>query len=198
MLSSSHGDIRTLAVTSTQPKEGKTVVSASLAASMAMTGRRVLLIDSDLRRAQVHKIFGTPTSPGMSNVLAGAAKPSAALIESSVPGLFLMPAGDHPGGSELLDTEAVRQLLDGLHKVFDLIVLDCPPVMALADASIVANVATSVLFVVGSGSTNTEAARTAIDRLSSVQAQVVGVVLNNAKVSRNSSYGYSYYAEGAA
>jgi capsular exopolysaccharide synthesis family protein len=199
MLSSSHGDIRTLAVTSTLPKEGKTVVSASLAASMAMTGRRVLLIDSDLRRAQVHKIFETRTSPGMSDVLAGAAKPSAALIESSVPGLFLMPAGEHPGGSELLDTEAVRQLLDGLHKVFDLIVLDCPPVMALADASIVANVATSVLFVVGSGSTNTEAARAAIDRLSSVQAQVVGVVLNNAKVSRTSSYGYSYYeAEGAA
>jgi capsular exopolysaccharide synthesis family protein len=199
MLSSSHGDIRTLAVTSTVPKEGKTVVSASLAASMAMTGRRVLLIDSDLRRAQVHKIFGTRTSPGMSEVLAGAAKPSAALIESSVPGLFLMPAGEHPGGSDLLDTEAVRQLLDGLHQVFDVIVLDCPPVMALADASIVANVATSVLFVVGSGSTNSEAARTAIDRLASVQAQVVGVVLNNAKVSRHSSYGYTYYeAEGAA
>jgi capsular exopolysaccharide synthesis family protein len=199
MLSSSHGDIRTLAVTSTVPKEGKTVVAASLAASMAMTGRRVLLIDSDLRRAQVHKVFGTRTSPGMSEVLAGTAKPSAALIESSVPGLFLMPAGEHPGGSDLLDTEAVRQLLEGLHQIFDLIVLDCPPVMALADASIVANVATSVLFVVGSGSTNTEAARTAIDRLASVQAQVVGVVLNNAKVSRNSSYGYSYYeAQGAA
>jgi polysaccharide biosynthesis transport protein len=199
LLSSGYGDIRTLAVTSTMPKEGKTVVAASLAASMAMTGRRVLLIDSDLRRARLHEVFGTRTSPGMSEVLAGAAKPSAALIESSVPGLFLMPAGHHPGGSDLLDTDAVRQLLEGLHQVFDLIVLDCPPVMALADASIVANVATSVLFVVGSGSTNTTAARAAIDRLASVQAQVVGVVLNNAKVSRNPSYGYSYYeAEGAA
>jgi capsular exopolysaccharide synthesis family protein len=198
MLSSRYGDIRTLAVTSTVPKEGKSVVAASLAASMAMTGRRVLLIDSDLRRAQVHKIFGIRTSPGMSDVLAGVAKPSAALVESSVPGLFIMPAGEHPVGSDLLDTEAVRQLLEGLHQVFDLIVLDCPPVMALADASIVANVATSVLFVVGSGRTSREAARGAIDRLASVQAQVVGVVLNNAKLGRSSSYSYSYYAEGAA
>jgi capsular exopolysaccharide synthesis family protein len=199
MLSAEHGDIRTLAVTSTMPKEGKTVVAASLAASMAMTGRRVLLVDADLRRAQVHKIFGSRTSPGLAEVLAGEAKPSAALVESSVAGLFLMPAGEHRGAADLLDPEAVRQLLEGLHQVFDLIVLDCPPVMALADASIVASVANSVLFVVGAGRTNTESARAAIDRLASVQAHVVGVVLNNAKVSRSSGYGYSYYqAEGAA
>jgi capsular exopolysaccharide synthesis family protein len=192
ILSAEHGDVRTLAVTSTVPKEGKTIVAASFAASMAMAGRRVLLIDADLRRAQVHKIFGTRVSPGMSEVLAGEAKPSEALIESSVPGLFVMPAGTH-AGSDVLATEAVRQLVDGLHQIFDLIVLDCPPVMAVADASIVANVATSVLFVVGAGSTNTEAARAAIDRLTSVQAQVVGVVLNKATGSAGSTYGYSSY-----
>jgi capsular exopolysaccharide synthesis family protein len=193
IVSAQHGDVRTLAVTSTVPKEGKTVVAASFAASMAMAGRRVLLIDADLRRAQVHKIFATRISPGMSEVLAGEAKPSEALIESEVPGLFLMPAGTHAGGSDLLATEAVRQLVEGLHQIFDLIVLDCPPVMAVADASIVANVATSVLFVVGAGSTNTEAARAAIDRLASVQAQVVGVVLNKATASTGSPYGYSSY-----
>jgi len=193
ILSAEHGDVRTLAVTSTMPKEGKTIVAASFAASMAMAGRRVLLIDADLRRPQVHKIFGTRVSPGMSDVLAGESKPSETLIESSVPGLFLMPAGAHAGGSNLLATEAVGQLVDGLHQIFDLIVLDCPPVMAVADASIVANVATSVLFVVGAGSTNTEAARAAIDRLASVQAQVVGVVLNKATASGSSPYGYSSY-----
>jgi capsular exopolysaccharide synthesis family protein len=189
--------MKTLAVTSTMPKEGKTVVAASLAASIAMTGRRVLLVDADLHRAKLHEVFGIPASPGLANILSGTAKPSDALVESSISGLFLMPAGAHSSPSGLMDTEAVRGLVDGLSQVFDIIVLDCPPAMALADASIVANVANSVLFVVGAGRINTEAARTALDRLASVQAQVVGVVLNNAKIRRNSPYGYAYEVEGA-
>ncbi len=198
LLSAAHRDMKTFAVTSTMPKEGKTVVAASLAASMALTGRRVLLVDADLHRAQVHKVFGTRESPGLANILSGAAKPSDALVESSIRGLFLMPAGDHSGPSDLIDTEAVRRLVDGLSQVFDIVVLDCPPTMALADASIVANVADSVLFVVGSGRTNAESARAAIDRLVSVQAQIVGVVLNDAKIGRRSTYGYAdYQVEGA-
>ena len=193
MLSAAHGDVRTLAVTSTVPKEGKTVVASSLAASIAMTGRRVLLLDGDLHRPQVHKIFGVPIAPGVGNVLAGTAKPSDALIESSISGLFVMPAGDRAEAGELLDTGSVTRLVQGLGQVFDVVVLDSPPVMALADASIVANVADSVVFVVGSGVTNSEAVRAAIERLTSVQAHVIGVVLNNAKVSRGSAYGYHYY-----
>ena len=141
-------------------------------------------------------MFGIRVSPGLANILSGDAKPSDALVESSVNGLFLMPAGDHSGLSDLMDTEAVRRLVDGLGQVFDIVVLDCPPAMALADASIVANVASLDSSWSDPASTNTEAARAAIERLASVQAQIVGIVLNNAKIGRNSAYGYTYQVEG--
>ena len=193
MLSPALSEVRTLAVTSTSPREGKTLVAASLATSIAMTGRRVLLVDGDLRRPQVHTLFGVRPSPGLANILAGDTKPSEALVESPFKGLFLMTAGERTEArGELLETEAVSRLVDGLSQVFDVVILDCPPVMALADASIVANAASSVLFVVGAGTT-TDAARAAVDRLSSVQAQIVGVVLNNSKMSGKADYGYAYY-----
>ena len=121
--------------------------------------------------------------------------PCAALSQENFAGELTRPIDRDGIGWVLLAAETIRQLVDGLQQIFDLIVLDCPPVMAVADASIVANVATSVLFVVGAGSTNTEAARAALDRLASVQAQVVGVVLNKATASGSSTYGYSPYYE---
>ncbi len=149
---------------------------------MAMGSRRVLLIDADLRSPQLHRIFDIAKSPGLSDVIAGKVRPSAALVESSVRGLFILPAGAEVASpTDLLDSKRLNELIQGFIRVFDVVVLDCPPVMAVSDASIIANAVSSVLFVVGSG-TNSEAAQIAMDRLASVQAQVIGVVLNKAKV----------------
>jgi capsular exopolysaccharide synthesis family protein len=185
---------RSLAVTSTGPGEGKTVVARNLALSMAMAGRRVLLVDADLRRPQQHRVFAIPQSPGLSEVLLGQAKPSEVLFESPIEGLYVLTAGASVASpADLLDSESLNKLIQGFTQVFDLVVLDCPPVLAVADASIIANAAASVLFVVGSGATTREAAQLAIDRLASVQAQVVGVVLNKMKIDRMSEYSYSNY-----
>jgi len=172
---------RSIAVTSSIAGEGKSMVASNLAASMARGGRRVLLVDADFRRPQLHRTFNTPRSPGLSEVLRGDVKVDAASVESAVPGLFILPAGVSVGNPDLLDNERLRILIQSFSQLFDVVVLDSPPVLAVADAAIIANAASSVVFVVGSGTTTREAARVATDRLTAVQAQVVGVVLNKAK-----------------
>lgn len=184
---------RALAVTSTESGEGKTAIASGLAASMAKAGRRVLLVDADMRRSRMHKVFGVAASPGLSNIMAGTAKPSEALFETSLKGLYVLPAGAGVANpSDLLDKDRLVTLIQGFTQVFDVIVLDCPPLMALADASIIANAASAVVFVIKSG-TNRGRARVAVERLRAVQAEVMGVVLNKAKIDRLSGYHYPYY-----
>jgi capsular exopolysaccharide synthesis family protein len=140
-----------MAVTSANPGEGKTMVAANLAVSMARAGRRVLLIDADLRRPQLHDMFSVARSPGLSDVMTDEVKPSGALRETAIAGLFILSAGtDMASSTDVLDAERLPGLIDGFSRVFDVIVLDCPPVLGVADASIVANAASSVLFVAGS------------------------------------------------
>lgn len=186
--------VRTLAVTSTSAGEGKTSVASNLAISMALSGRRVLLVDSDLRRPRLHALFNVSRSPGLSDLVAGRASVGAALRETTVKGLFVLPAGNYrESPADLLDNAPFRQLIQGLSEGFDLVVLDSPPVMAVADASIIANAASAVLFVVGAGATSREVAQAAIDRLTAAQAQVIGVVLNKADLDRRDEYFYPYY-----
>jgi succinoglycan biosynthesis transport protein ExoP len=195
LLSSSTASTRTLAVTSTNPGEGKTVIAGSLAVSIARAGRRVLLVDADMRRPQLDQLFDIRRSPGLAEIMAGEVAPSEALIQSSVEGLFVLPAGvavDSP--SDLLDHERFNALMQSFRQVFDLVVVDCPPAMVAADAAIVANAVMSVLFVVGAGTTTPEVARLAVERLMSVQARMIGVVLNKTNLETPSEYYYGYEA----
>jgi succinoglycan biosynthesis transport protein ExoP len=196
LLSNDGGAPRTFVITSASAGEGKTIVATNLAVAMAMTGRRVLLVDGDLRRPQVHTVFNIPRSPGLSDVIKGDARPSEAMSESSIKGLFIMPVGfDVPNAADLLDSDRLNPLVQGFKQVFDVVIIDCPPVMVVADAAIVASAATSVVFVIGSGTTSREGAQAALDRLVSVQARVVGIVLNKAKINPRSDYYYQHYAD---
>ncbi len=117
-----------------------------------------------------------------------------AVRETAIKGLYVLPAGSDVGNpSELLHSKSLSILIRGLGQIFDLVVLDCPPVMAVADASIIANAASSVVFVVGADSTSRAVVKSAIARLTSVQAQVVGVVLNKAKYDRKNTYLYAHH-----
>jgi capsular exopolysaccharide synthesis family protein len=186
---------RGIAVSSTSAGEGKTMVASNLAVSMAMAGRRVLLIDADLRRPKLHVVFDIPQSPGLSNVLAGEAKPSEVLFDHPIAGLFILTAGaGAESPADMLESERLARLIEGFSQVFDAIILDCPPVLAVADASIIANAAGSVVLVVSSGVTTRESALLAVERLSAVDAHMIGVVLNNVKVGRRSEYNYASYA----
>jgi capsular exopolysaccharide synthesis family protein len=137
-----------------------------------------------------------PRTPGLSDVIMTDVGVSTAIRESSVPGLFVLPAGPPLASpSDLLDTDRFRFLIRELTGIFELVVLDCPPVMAVADAAIIANATGAGLFVIGAGLTSREVAQTAIDRLVAAQAQIVGVVLNKADSDGHGHAQYSYYGD---
>jgi succinoglycan biosynthesis transport protein ExoP len=190
LLSPLAASARVLVVTSAMPQEGKTVVTSHLAVSMARTGRRVLLVDGDMRRPRIHRLHNVDRSPGLSDVMNGTVRVGAALCASSVDGLMLLPAGTPVSNpADVLEARGFKALVKDLSDEFDLILIDSPPVMAVADASILANAASTALFVVGAGAATRETIRAAIDRLASVQAQVIGVVLNRAYADE---YSYPY------
>ena len=194
MFSSAEEGGRALVVTSTAPREGKSLVSSNLAISLAQAGQRTLLVDADLRKPKAHDIFGLSQEPGLSNVLVGDAKMSAAVRETTVPGLSVLVAGRiPPNPTELLGAPRFRELMTTLRTHFDWIIVDTPPVMAVADATVVAHLATGVLFVVGAEMTSRHAAKRALDQLEHVHAKFVGGVLNKVDLHRNPYYYSQYY-----
>lgn len=193
LLSRDGAGVRALVVTSTGVGEGKTVVASNLAISMAMVGRRVLLVDGDLRRSRVHTLFDVPNSPGLSDLVAGTAATPEAIRPSSIRGLSILPAGVYRGSaSDLLEAAHLGHLVAELASEFDFVIIDSPPVMAVADAAIIANAASSVLFVVGAG-VSLEVATAALQRLTAAQAQVIGAVFNKADVNPRANEYSPYY-----
>jgi polysaccharide biosynthesis transport protein len=194
LFSSSAAESRSLVVTSTAPGEGKTLVAANLAVALAQAGHRVLLIDGDMRRPRVHQVFDIPQEPGLSNVIAGTAKASESVKPSSVPGLWLMPAGaEAPNPSELLGSKRFNDFADSLSENFEWVIIDTPPLMAVTDSAIIAHGSTGVLFVVGAEMTSRFAARRALEQLHHAKAQVVGAVLNRVDLKHHSYYYSDYY-----
>ncbi|MEJ7810646.1 MAG: polysaccharide biosynthesis tyrosine autokinase [Gemmatimonadaceae bacterium] len=193
--------LKTILVTSTAPKDGKTTVAANLARTLAQHGTRVLLVDCDLRRPRVHRMFGVQAKPGLADVLLDPQRLDEAIHRPGNRELYVLPAGaSPPNASQLLSSGAMRELLDKLCATFDMVVLDSPPVLAVADASILAGLADGILFVVRAGSTERDNATGALQQLSAVGARVVGVVLNDpdAKVPEYGGYYYKYYYDYAS
>jgi capsular exopolysaccharide synthesis family protein len=191
---------RVLLITSPAPGEGKTTVSSNLAIALAETGRRVLLIDADLRRPSLHEIFALPNVWGLSSLLKRSKPvtecPFASIAqETAVPGLFVVPSGPPPstGTSQLLHSCRVVELLGRLRTEFDSILIDTPPMLQIADARVLAPLADGVLLVLRAGQTPRETARAAINRLLGDHASLLGVVLNGWDPKAN---GYGCYDRG--
>lgn len=196
IFSGNHADLKTLLVTSAVEDEGKTTMAANLAVAFAQQGHRVLLVDADMRRAALHRVFGAARVPGLSDVLARNAEQADAARPTRVANLWLMPAGSSPSNpAETLGGPGLSGLLDRLGEQYDLVVLDSPPVLAVADAAIIAAIVDGVLIVVRAGRAQREAISTARDQLADVGAQVIGAVLNDpdGEISRA---GNPYYFRG--
>jgi Mrp family chromosome partitioning ATPase/uncharacterized protein involved in exopolysaccharide biosynthesis len=210
-------DMKTLVVTSAAPGEGKTLTSANLSVTFAHDGLRVLLVDCDVRRPRLHGLFQVPRSPGLMELLTPSYNnndvsqsltfnPGAGRTDSGRPvtdvirptnvrGLSLLTCGALPTNpSGLLSGVRMRALLQELSKSFDLVILDTPPVLATADAGILASLADGVLLVVRAGQTDRVAAKRAHQQLVNVGARVVGTVLNDpgGEVSQYGDYYYPY------
>lgn len=192
LFSSETQGLRTLVVTSALPQEGKTVIAANLAIAVAREGMRVLLIDADLRRPSMHRLFGVARSPGLAQVLAETASLEAVTRETSISGLSLLPCGSLPGNpTELVRGVRIRQLLERIGSSYDFVIIDTPPVLPVADASIIAAVSDGVLMVVRAGKTERAETQEACGRLTAVGANVVGTVLNDPSGRNVRPYTYS-------
>jgi len=180
-------------VTSAMPKEGKTVVSSNLAASFALTGAKTLLIDTDLRRGRLHRLFGYRKEPGLSNVLLGEATLDEAFRPSMQENLTILSAGRHLGsGTELLGSPNFAALITSLRDRFERIVIDTPPVLGLSETSIMQNLVDGVLFVIWTGHTPVRGVQSAIETLRANGANFYGFVLNRLDLNATQNY-YQYY-----
>lgn len=199
IFSQSVQSLRTIVVTSAAPSEGKTTTAANMAVSFAQQGMRVLIVDCDLRRSRLHKMFAIPREPGLTEFVLGQMDQDAVTRETAVPGLYVLPSGQlPPNPAELLGGNKMRDALAKLSEAFDLVVLDTPPLLAASDAAILATLADGVVMVVRAGVTEIEAGQQAIQQLASVGARVVGAVLNDpdAKVQKYGGYyKYEYAAD---
>ena len=184
---------RTLLVTSAEPSEGKTTSAANIAVSLARLNQRVLLIDADLRRPQLHTVFGEDQRPGLADVLAGkTSRPD--IRKTKVAGLWLMPAGSvFSNPADLLGSTRFSKLVEQLRSHFDWIVLDSSPVLAVADPCVIARVASGVLLVVDCGRTRRDVATAAVERLAAVHAPLIGAMVNRVVLGRGGESYLGYY-----
>jgi polysaccharide biosynthesis transport protein len=186
---------RTIAVTSTQPLEGKTTTACNLAIALALGGARVMLIDADMRRPGLHRTMELPNEVGLSHILTGQARVREAVQRTSEPNLFVMSAGHvPPNPSELLHSERMKQLIANLEAgPFDWIIMDTPPVLAVTDAVILAPYMSGLVFVIGAEMTRRAHAERAIQTIQGGKPNIIGAVLNRVDLNRNKYYYSRYY-----
>jgi capsular exopolysaccharide synthesis family protein len=187
--------IRTLLITSPSPSEGKSTTAANLAMVMAQAGHRTILIDADLRRPVQHQIFGLTNRDGLTTALIERDKSIEDYLKSTtVPDLMILTSGPMPPNpSELLGSQRMQDLLAQLHTHAEYVIIDTPPILAVTDSALLAGSVGGVLLVLRAGVTRLEAARRAIAQLTSVQARMIGTVLNGVKADGDGYYYYHQY-----
>jgi receptor protein-tyrosine kinase len=189
---------RSIVITSALPNEGKTSTAANLAIALAQTGRRVLLIDGDLRRPKAASMLGLERSVGFTTVLVGRAELKDSIQRHSDSGIYFLASGPvPPNPTEVLQSNTARALLDQVAEMFDLVIIDAPPLLPVSDAAIVARDVDGAILVVRHGKTTKEQLRQAGQRLSQVDAKLLGVAVNMTpkRGGRNYGYGYGYEYE---
>jgi polysaccharide biosynthesis transport protein len=189
---------RTLLVTSAGPSEGKTTVATSLAIAMAQTGRKVCLVDCDLRRPRVRDLFGCDPANGVTTCLLNPEKLDEALTQTVVPTLSVLPAGPTPPNpADLVQSEAFGRLLSDLKARFDHIIIDSPPICVVTDAAIASTRVDATVLVVRQRRSRRDMVRRALRVLKDVGSHCPGFVLN-AATERGTNYDYGYYRYGSS
>jgi capsular exopolysaccharide synthesis family protein len=186
--------LRSILITSAGPQDGKTTAAVSLAIAMAENGKRVLLVDSDMRRPRVHKVFNVGNGVGLSSLILGQGKLDDAIKSTEVPNLSVMTCGPvPPNPAELLHTEAFASLLKRLDEKHDVLIIDSPPVGAVSDAVVLSTQVDGTVFVLKAGNTSRDMARRSLRALLDVKARIFGAVLNDLDLEDRRYGGYYYY-----
>ena len=185
-------DLQTMLLTSAGPGEGKSMTSANLAVVYAQQGKKVLLIDADLRKPTIHYTFRLDNLRGLSNALVGNMSLQEIVSPSDVGNLDLISCGPiPPNPSELLGSKRMKELVREARQAYDIIIFDTPPVLAVTDAQILANLCDGVVLVVRSKKTEFDAADKAIELLQSANAKILGTILND-RDKKEMNYYYYY------
>ncbi len=183
---------RVILMTSTTSKEGKSTTAVNLAVTLAQTGSRVLLVDSDLRRPSIHNFFGFDKTYGLTNVLIGSLSLDEVIKVTEVEKLDVITAGDiPPNPAELVASEKMRKFIEDVRTRYDFVILDSPPAIAVTDAAILATRVDGTLLVVSSGTVNRKEVMRAVSLIKNVRSSILGVVLNGLDVKK--IYGSYYY-----
>lgn len=187
-------ELKLIQVTSSQASEGKSTTSANLAVALARAGKRVVLVDCDLRRPRVHRFFGLSNAVGFTSWLLRSVPPAEALIPiEAVPGLSVMPSGPPPPNpSELLGTRTARDAFRALAELVDYVVIDSTPVLPVADSVVLAGYVDAVVVVAKAGSTTRRSLGRCLEMLRLADAPIAGVVLNRVRGENAYGYGYGY------
>ncbi|WHY00426.1 CpsD/CapB family tyrosine-protein kinase [Neobacillus sp. DY30] len=184
-------ELNTIMVTSSGPGEGKSTTAANLAVVFSQLGKKVLLVDADLRKPTVHRTFGVNNLFGFTTVLTKQATLANSVLETEEKDLYILTSGPiPPNPAELLSSKSMEQFMEEAKEQFDYVLFDTPPLLAVADPQILANKVDGSIMVVYSGKTEIDQAKKAKELLANAQSKLVGVVLNHKEMKDNDYYYY--------
>jgi succinoglycan biosynthesis transport protein ExoP len=193
LFSSAEAVPQVVLITGVGQQEGKTITTANLAVTMAQADSKIVILDCDMRRANVHKVFGTANDHGISNLLVGNSNMREAILHTRIPNLDVIPCGPiPPNPAELLGSTRMTTLLNSLRKHYAHILIDSPPSIAVTDAVVLSKSVDGVILVIRAGYTAKEIIKSGIAQFGAVGAHILGAVLNGVDMSRD-SYRYQYY-----
>ena len=186
--------IKTIFVTSSMPGEGKSTTSVNFAVTLAQGGDKVILIDCDLRKPNIHKLFNISNEKGLSNAISNLEDKDELIHKNLLPNLDVLTSGVKvPNPSELLSSKSMRDFIKMLGSFYDYIILDTPPVAVITDAQIISQYADGGIFVVASGEVDRDVVIKAKNMLKQVNSRILGVILNKVGGSGKGYYNYNYY-----
>ncbi len=192
--SSTDRKIKVILVTSSGPAEGKTTTAANMAIAMAEANRRVLLIDCDLRKPAIHRMFGLVNVKGLTNILVEGLEYDDITNVTEVENLEIITSGPKPPNpAELLGSQRMKEFLDKVREDYDMVIIDAPPILPVTDAAVLSQYVDGVVLVAGYGLTTFDAAVQAKASLQKVNARILGVVLNGVPAGKQGGYYYYYY-----
>jgi capsular exopolysaccharide synthesis family protein len=188
--------LQVIMLTSAGPGEGKSTTAANLAVAYAQADKKVLLIDADLRKPTMHHIFEKTNRLGLTNVISGQQKVKDVILQTHIHNLSILTSGPiPPNPSEILASKRMNVLIEEMKLIYDMIIFDTPPALAVTDAQIVATKCDGVILVIDSGKVKREVVLKTKASLLQVQARILGAVLNNMERGIEGSYYYYYYGK---
>jgi len=186
-------DLRVIMFTSAGPSEGKSTTAANAAIAMAQTGKKVIIVDCDLRKPVQHKIFGKENR-GVTNILVEGHAAADLIQDTGINNLQILASGPiPPNPSELLGSAKMHEIIESLKLLADIVIIDVPPILAVTDACVLASEVDGLLMVLDSGSVRPEMAQRAKELLLKANGYILGVVLNRVEIEAEHAYYYYYY-----